>query len=158
MPKTSSRHSKILNDQVSGVSIYNGWAAEKLGPIKLTAWEWGSAFFQWDVDERWLMPDGVMFGGHVASVGDYVTSGTAMTVLTEDDQRFRTSRLETDFFRPMIKQHVMIEGRVVNVSKSLIHVETQFLNPEKKMIARVSAVQVRRSMAGVAVEKAELHP
>ncbi|NOX82910.1 MAG: PaaI family thioesterase [Alphaproteobacteria bacterium] len=141
---TSDRHTDILNGYKSGGSRFNVWAEEKLGAFTLTSWEWGEIKMQWDIDDRFVMPDGVMFGGHIASVADHVAGLTAMTVLMGDKERFRTSRLETNFFRPLTMPMATIEGRVTNASKSLIHVEADFYNDEDKLAVRVNAVQVRR--------------
>ena len=98
----------------------------------------------WEIDDRFVMPDGVMFGGHVASVADHVAGLAAMTVLKSNDERFRTSRLETNFFRPIMQPKAAIEARVVNASRSLIHVEADFLSGDGKLAARVNAVQMKR--------------
>lgn len=99
----------------------------------------------WEIDDRFVMPDGVMFGGHVASVADHVAGLTAMTALEENDDRFRTSRLETNYFRPVMKPKATIEARIVNTSKSLIHVEADFFNAEGKLAVRIAAVQMKRT-------------
>ena len=99
---------------------------------------------RWEIDDRFVMPDGVMFGGHIASVADHVAGLATMTVLNADNERFRTSRLETNYFRPLTMPLATIEGRVVNASKTLIHVEADMLNAQEKLAVRVNAVQVRR--------------
>lgn len=144
MPVTSERHTDILNGYKAGGSRFNEWAREKLGELKLTAWSWGRLSMLWEIDGRFVMPDGVMFGGHVASVADHVAGLLAMTVLEDNAERFRTSKLETSFFRPVMAPLVKIEGRLVNASKTLIHVEADFLTPEDKLAVRIAAVQVRR--------------
>lgn len=144
MARTSPRHTDILNGYKAGGSRFNDWAQEKLGDIRLVSWEYGRTSMLWEIDDRFVMPDGVMFGGHVSSVADHVAGLTAMSVLDEETDRFRTSRLETNFFRPVMKPRLIIEGRVANVSKSLIHVEANFLNAEGKLAVRIAAVQVRR--------------
>jgi acyl-coenzyme A thioesterase PaaI-like protein len=141
---TSDRHADILNGYKAGGSKFNIWAEEKLGNFALTHWEWGEIKIRWDIDDRFVMPDGVMFGGHIASVADHVAGLTAMTVLTASTERFRTSRLETNYFRPLMMPLALIEGRVTNASKSLIHVEADFYNDDDKLAVRVNAVQVRR--------------
>lgn len=141
---TSERHTDILNGYKSGGSRFNEWTHEKLGDISMASWEWGAINLRWDIDDRFVMPDGVMFGGHIASVADHVAGLTAMTVLTENKERFRTSRLETNFFRPLTMPLATIEGRVTNASASLIHVEADFYNDDDKLAVRVHAVQVRR--------------
>jgi len=141
---TSERHTDILNGYKAGDSRFNHWAEEKLGALALTDWEWGAIQMRWDIDERFVMPDGVMFGGHIASVADHIAGLTTMTVLTQDKERFRTSRLETNYFRPLTMPLAMIEGRVTNAAKTLIHVEADFYNADEKLAVRVNAVQVRR--------------
>ena len=142
--RTSERHTEILDGYKAGGSRFNAWAEEKLGAFALTHWEWGAISLRWDIDDRFVMPDGVMFGGHIASVADHVAGLTAMTVLSDSKERFRTSRLETNFFRPLGMPLATIEGRVTNASRSLIHVEADFLNAEGKRAARIYAVQMRR--------------
>ena len=141
---TSERHTDILNGYKAGGSRFNDWAEEKLGSLILEDWEWGALKMRWDIDDRFVMPDGVMFGGHIASVSDHVAGLTAMTVLTQTKERFRTSRLETNFFRPLTMPYATIEGRVTNASASLIHIEADFHNADEKLAVRVHAVQVRR--------------
>ena len=144
MPSTSGRHAEILDGYKRGDTRFNKWCEEKLGTFRLLHWEWGKLSMVWEIDDRFLMPDGVMFGGHVAAVADHVAGLAAMTALEAHDDRFRTSRLETNFFRPVMKPKATIEARVVNISKSLIHVEADFLNGEGKLAARVAAVQMKR--------------
>lgn len=141
---TSARHTDILNDYKAGGSRFNAWANEKLGDLKLTHWEWGKVSIRWDVDDRFVMPDGVMFGGHIASVADHIVGLATMTVLTDNKERFRTSRLETNYFRPLGVPLAMIEGRVTNASKTLVHAEADIFNKDEKLAVRINAVQVRR--------------
>ena len=144
MTKTTSvRHTEILDRYAKGESRFKNWADEKLGALALISWSWGKLSMDWAIDDRFIMPDGVMFGGHISSVADHVLGLTAMTVLEGEGDRFRTSKLETNFFRPIKMPQISIEGRAVNASRSLIHVEADFLNPEGKLCARVAAVQAR---------------
>ena len=141
---TSERHTDILNGYKAGGSRFNEWAQEHLGDFQLLSWDWGEIEMRWEIGERFVMPDGVMFGGHIASVADHIVGLAAMTVLEANEERFRTSRLETNFFRPLTQPFAIIVGRVVNASKSLIHVDADIFNAEEKLAARVNAVQVRR--------------
>ncbi|WDI30332.1 PaaI family thioesterase [Hyphococcus flavus] len=141
---TSERHTDILNGYKSGGSRFNEWSREMLGDFTLLKWGWGALSMRWDIDDRFIMPDGVMFGGHIASVADHVAGLVAMTVLTDSKERFRTSRLETNYFRPLTAPVAMIEAKVTNASKTLIHVEADFVNGDEKLAVRINAVQVRR--------------
>lgn len=140
----SERHSDILNGYQAGSSRFCAWAHDKLGDLKLLAWSYGRIEMLWTIDDRFLMPDGVMFGGHVASVADHVAGLATMSTLDHSADRFRTSRLETNFFRPVMRPAAKIAARAVNVSARLIHVEADFLNPEDRLAVRVFATQVRR--------------
>lgn len=142
---TSERHTSILDGYKSGGSRFNLWAEEKLGRLILTQWEPGRLSMRWEIDDRFVMPDGVMFGGHVAAVADHVAGLVTMTALDANEDRFRTARLETNFFRPVMKPLALIEGRVVNASRTLIHVEADFFNAEAKLAVRVAATQVKRA-------------
>lgn len=141
---TSERHTDLLNGYKSGGSRFAEWAQDSLGDFTLISWEWGGLKMRWDIDDRFILPDGVMFGGHIASVADHVAGLAAMTVLTDNRERFRTSRLETNYFRPLTAPVAMIDARVTNASKTLIHVEADFANADEKLAVRVNAVQVRR--------------
>lgn len=144
MSQTSERHTDILNGYKAGGSRFNEWAEEKLGTLILEHWEWGAIKMRWEIDDRFLMPDGVMFGGHIASVADHVAGLAAMTVLGDNRERFRTSRLETNYFRPLTAPRAVIDGRIANASKNLIHVEADLYNADDKLAVRINAVQVRR--------------
>lgn len=142
--KTSERHTDLLNGYKAGGSRFSEWALEKLGDLRLVSWSWGEIEMRWEIDDRFLMPDGVMFGGHIAAVADHIVGLATMTVLQANEERFRTSRLETNFFRPLTAPFATIDGRVVNASKTLIHVEADIFNADEKRAVRIDAVQVRR--------------
>lgn len=141
---TSPRHTEILNAYQAGESRFYLWAKEHFADLKLLSWSRGRTSMHWTIGDQFVMPDGVVFGGHVAAVADHVAGLLTMTTLDDSADRFRTSRLETNFFRPLMKPSSTIEGRVVNASKTLIHVEADFFNAEGKLAARIVAVQARR--------------
>ena len=142
--KTSERHTEILDGLKTGTSRFHEWVRDQLDDLRLTHWEWGAIEADWTITDRFIMPDGVMFGGHIAAVADHVAAIAAMTVLRDSKERFRTSRLETNFFRPLKAPSARILARVTNESKNLIHVEADVLNAHKKLAVRIHAVQVRR--------------
>ncbi|MEM6415116.1 MAG: PaaI family thioesterase [Pseudomonadota bacterium] len=140
---TSERHTLILNTYKEGAFEFFEWVKDRLGGIHLKDWSWGHAAFHWDIDDRYVIRDDFVFGGHVASIGDHVLATTAMTVLADSKDRFKTSRLETQFFRPVRKPSVQINARVINLSRSMINVEADYINDEGKLAVRVSATQSR---------------
>ena len=143
--KTSDRHTGLLNAYRDGDSAFHNWAAENLGDFAMTDWSYGALSMEWRIDDRFIMPDGIMFGGHIACVGDHIAGLIAMTVLTDDSERFRTSKLETNYFRPLMKPSARIEARVTNASRSLIHVEADIFNADDKLAVRMNAIQMRRA-------------
>ncbi len=145
MPRTTSpRHTELLNAFQDGSSDFQKWARKNLGHVEMLSWEWGKISLRWAIDDRFIMPDGVMFGGHIASMSDHLVALGTMTVLTDSKERFRTSRLETNFFRPLTKCNARVNVDVVNASKTLVHVEAKIFNGDDKLAVKVHAVQVRR--------------
>ncbi len=142
--KTSKRHTEVLNKYQAGEGGYYNWTQKMLGALEITSWDYGRVSMSWDIDDHFVMPDGIMFGGHVANVADQIASLAAMSALEESTTRFRTSRLETNYFRPVMRPSAIIEARATNVSKTLIHVEADILTPDEKLAVRVYAVQVLR--------------
>lgn len=143
MSETSARHAELLNGY-QALGPWYQWAKDRLGDLKMTQWRYGAVSLIWEIDDRMLMMDGVMFGGHIASVSDHVVALATMSVLPTSEDRFRTSRLETNYFRPVVKPRLTIEARATNVSSTLIHAEADYFNAEGKLAVRVAAVQVRR--------------
>ena len=141
---TSRRHATILDDYKQGKSIYQEWTRHNLGEITIRDWSWGKVTLDWKMDDRFIMPDGVMFGGFIACVGDHFAALGAMTVLSEEKERFRTSRLATDYFRPLKKPSARVEVNVPSHTRTLIHVDADIFNAHDKLAARIHAVQVRR--------------
>ncbi|MEM9898171.1 MAG: PaaI family thioesterase [Pseudomonadota bacterium] len=146
--RTSARHAEILNAYREQASPYYGWAKARLGDLRISRWSFGELEMDWSIggpgDEGMLLHQGFMFGGHIASVADHIASLVTMTVLENEDDRFRTSRLETKFFRPVKGPEMTIKASVLNVSRHLIHVEADIQNAEAKRAVRIEATQVRQ--------------
>ncbi|MEO0398623.1 MAG: hotdog domain-containing protein [Pseudomonadota bacterium] len=140
---TSERHAGILNDYKNETSPFFDWVRDRLGDVRLDDWDWGQANFSWTIDDRYIVGDGFTFGGHIAAVADHVAAVVAMTALSDVDDRFRTGRLDTQFFRPVTKPSARIEARVVNISRSLVNVEADFFTAKNKLAVRIAATQVR---------------
>ena len=142
--KTSARHSKILDAfREGGEGFRTVWGEEALGRLVISDWQWGCVSAEWQVNTRFDIGDGTIFGGLTAAMADSFLGLVAMTVCSQSDDRFRTSHLRTDFFRPMVGPLARLEGRVVNKSRQLIHVETDFL-VAGRLAVRAAATQVQR--------------
>ncbi len=111
----------------------------------LKSWEPGSVNAEWTVDPRMLNSRGELMGGFYGILADALLALAAMTVLN-NDEFFKTSDLRVSFFRPIVKGVIKIEGRVINQSKSMIHLEGVFTNDQGKMLAKATATQSIVSM------------
>jgi len=91
-------------------------------------WKQGYARKEWQVDSKFFTaPDLGVFGGYLSALADQMMVLTAITVL-EDGQIVRTTSLQIDYFRPVTSGSLIIEGRVINLSRRLVFVEISFLN------------------------------
>lgn len=100
----------------------------------ISEWRPGYARKEWAVDPRFFTPVD-LFGGYLAALADqmFVLSGIS---LLEDSETLRTTSLQIDFFRPVSSGTLVIEGKVVNRSKRLIHVEVTFRDNEGQLAAK----------------------
>ena len=140
---TAERQVKLLNAYQAGEQWAVEWARSAIGRFDILSWSWGEVRLRWTPDEKQLLPDGIMFGGHIAAVADHAGFFGAATVLTEDDEWFRTTRLETNYFRPLTADETEIAVRVTNSAKSLIHVEADILTSDNKLAVRAYIIQQR---------------
>ncbi|MEL6366126.1 MAG: PaaI family thioesterase [Pseudomonadota bacterium] len=140
---TSERHTEILNAIRDGAEkdLKKG-ATHHLALQGLDGWAYGRAWVTWTIDDRFRNSDGSLFGGYLAAMADRIVSMATLAALEHSDERFRTTRLETSFWRPVFGTTLKAEGRVVNKSRRLIHVEADFLTQEGKIAARSTAVQI----------------
>jgi len=143
---TSRRHTQMLNRLLEGPPPFKPVAI--LGGGSLSDWGEGWVKARWPINTDFRLPDGSMFGGYIAALADHTLAPAAFSVLEDDDDRFRTANLQTNFFRPLTGEWMDLEARVVNVSRRLIHVEGDFLNEDGKVAARCTAVQSRRRAEG----------
>lgn len=110
----------------------------KLGAVD--AWGDGWARKRWEPHPDIMNGDGSMFGGYLAALADQMMAFAAMTVV-EDACAYRTTDLQVRFFRLGRAQPLLIEGRVVSRSRSLIHVEVDLRREDGELIARASGQQ-----------------
>jgi uncharacterized protein (TIGR00369 family) len=104
------------------------------------AWGEGWARKRWEPHPEIMNGDSSMFGGYIAALADQMMAFAAMTVV-EDACAYRTTDLQVRFFRLGRAQPLVIEGRVVARSKSLIHVEVELRREDGELIAKASGQQ-----------------
>jgi len=112
---------------------------ERLKMGALAKWEPGYVQKEWPLDEAFLNPGNVLYGGYLSCLADQMLTFTAMTVLT-DTESMRTSDLQISYFRPVTAGPLLIEGRLVNRSRALIHAGVTFTLPDGKLAARATGV------------------
>ncbi|ATQ44374.1 PaaI family thioesterase [Caulobacter mirabilis] len=133
------------------------WATERLEALKrreatpppvvetlrlglVDDWGEGWARKRWEPDAGLLNGDGTVFGGYLAALADQMLTFAAMTVLT-DAEAMRTTDLQIRFFKLVRSGPLIVEGRVVRRSRSLIHVEVDFRSEDGDLVARASGQQ-----------------
>lgn len=112
---------------------------ERLKMGTLSRWEPGYVVKEWPLDEEFMNPGNVLYGGYLSCLADQMLTFTAMTVLS-DEESMRTSDLQMSFFRPVTEGPLKIEGRMVNRSRALIHAGVMFTLPDGKLAARATGV------------------
>ncbi len=105
----------------------------------LTRWEPGTVLKEWPLEEVFLNPGGILYGGYLTCLADQMLTFTAMTVLS-DAESMRTSDLQISYFRPVAEGPLKIEGCIVNRSRSHIHIDVSFILLNGKLAARATGV------------------
>lgn len=108
----------------------------------LDAWGPGWVRKTWRGSAEVLNMDGSMFGGYIAALADQILAFAAMTVIGDEDA-FRTTNLQVQFFRLTRGEALSIEARVIGQSKSTIAVEAEFRLGDL-LVAKANALQVVR--------------
>ena len=112
---------------------------ERLKMGALTKWEPGYVLKEWPLDEAFLNPGNILYGGYLSCLADQMLSFVGMTVLG-DAESMRTSDLQISYFRPVAEGPLKIEGRLVNRSRALIHAGVTFTLPDGRLAARATGV------------------
>ena len=140
---TSKRYADILNTYQTGESDNVKWAQAVVGRCEILDWKWGEAQIRWTPDQKNILPDGIIFGGHIAAVSDHVGFMGVATVMEDDNEGFRTTQLQSNYFRPVSPEPTMINVRVGNVSRSFVHVDVDIMTPDNKLAVRSLVIQNR---------------
>lgn len=103
-------------------------------------WGEGWARKRWEPHPDVMNGDGSMFGGYLAALADQMLTFAAMTVI-DDGSAFRTTDLQIRFFKVGRAHPLLIEGRVVARSRSLISVEVDIRREDGELVARATGQQ-----------------
>lgn len=104
--------------------------------------DWGEGWVRkrWEPTPEVMNGDGSLFGGYLAALADQMLAFTAMTVI-EDPSAFRTTDLQVRFFKVGRAHPLLIEGRVVARSRSLISLEVEFRREDGELMAKATGQQ-----------------
>jgi len=107
-------------------------------PMKAIEATKGRVVFTAKADSNHLNPTGMVHGGFAATVLDTVTACAIQTMLGRKPV-FSTIELNVKMMRPMpIGVELLVQGDVINVSKSLGISEGKIFTPEGKLIAHAT--------------------
>lgn len=104
------------------------------------AWGEGWARKRWEPHPDVMNADGSMFGGYLAALADQMLTFAAMTVI-DGASAFRTTDLQIRFFKVGRAHPLIIEGRVIARSRSLITVEVDLAREDGDLIAKATGQQ-----------------
>lgn len=106
----------------------------------LDAWGEGWVRKRWEPTPEIMNGDGSMFGGYLAALADQMLAFAAMTVI-EAPSAFRTTDLQVRFFKLGRAHPLLIEGRVISRSRSLISIEVDFRREDGELLAKATGQQ-----------------
>ena len=111
----------------------------RLGTLR----EWGEGWIKkdWVPAPELLNADGSLFGGYVAALADQALAFAAMTVVAPESA-FRTINLQVNFLRVGRAHSLLIEARVVAVTRQLLTVRAEFRRDDSELIAEATGQQL----------------
>ncbi len=96
---------------------------------------------EWQAPESVTQGAGVIFGGYLSALADYI-AGAAMLTVLKDTQTFATKRLETQFVKPVFPGDVSISAEVTEFDDKEARVEVIFRNKKGDIRASADIVQI----------------
>jgi uncharacterized protein (TIGR00369 family) len=101
----------------------------------------GKATLKMSVDRRFHNPMGTLHGGVLTDLADACMGIAIMSTLGEDET-FTTLELKMNFLRPVYKDELTAEARVLHRGRKVALVESVVKNREGKEVARGTATQM----------------
>lgn len=108
---------------------------------QLTSWSDKCVEITWQANEEVHQGSGVVFGGYIAALADYI-AGSAMLTVLEGDKGFATRRLTTEFKQPITTGEVKIVATVTQETAHGAQVQVSFFNAKGRICAAALAEQV----------------
>jgi 1,4-dihydroxy-2-naphthoyl-CoA hydrolase len=94
-----------------------------------------------DWDESRCTAGGILHGGALMGLADCTGGLCAFYNLPEGATATATIESKTNFFRPVSSGHVDARSRVLHQGRTTIVVETDVLDPNDRLVARVTQTQ-----------------
>lgn len=121
-----------LNDPLSHPAV------SKLIGFNLIHIEEGKAVFEMQAGPQHANFNGSLHGGIMCDIMD-AAMGLACGSTMDDTQRFTTTELKINYFRPVWNSKFTATAWVVNRGKTLCYTECELKNEEGKLIAKASS-------------------
>jgi uncharacterized protein (TIGR00369 family) len=110
----------------------------KLLGFTMTALSPGRATIELDADERLANPVGTMHGGVLCDITD-AAMGLAYASELERGETFTTIELKINFLKPVWRQHLRAEGRMVKRGRTVGLVECDVFDEKGSLVARATS-------------------
>ena len=98
----------------------------------------GESLLTLEAGDNHANPMGTLHGGVLCDVAD-AAMGMAFASTLEHNESFTTVNLTINFFRPVWKERLRAEARVVNRGKNVGYVECEIVSDTGKQIAKASS-------------------
>jgi uncharacterized protein (TIGR00369 family) len=98
----------------------------------------GHAVLEMDVDERHHNPMGTLHGGVYCDLAD-AAMGFAYAATLGESESFTTIELKINFLRPVRKDRVTAEAKVVKAGSAVGYVECDVKDAKGKLVARAAS-------------------
>ncbi len=110
----------------------------KLVDFRIVELDEGTARMEMDADERHWNPMGTLHGGVICDIAD-AAMGMAFATTLDAGQSFTTIELKMNFLRPVIKSHLVANGKVISRGRTIGLVECEITNEAGKLVAKAAS-------------------
>ncbi|NRB42352.1 MAG: PaaI family thioesterase [Pseudomonadales bacterium] len=107
----------------------------------LSHWHGRRVEINWQATEDIYQGSGMVFGGYLSALADYI-AGAAMLTVLKDGQNFATRRLCVDFKRPVKAGEVKIIACIADEREDGADVEVEFIDSSGVICATALVNQV----------------
>ncbi len=132
MPNMQDMIRKLLNGEIPPPPI-----AQLIG-FRIVSIENGQAVAEFEASERHANPMGTLHGGALCDVAD-AAMGMAFSSTLQDGESFTTLELKINFLKPVWKEKLRANARVVKSGKTIGLVECDVLDEKDQLVAHATS-------------------